>query len=110
MSFCENYWLKKQGRFKGLCFANSLIARDEGLHAEGSVTIYKHLNSKLDVGRVNEAFNDAVTMQKELIRDALPVSLIGIYMDTVSTYTEYIAEFWLDKLGYSLLFNPKKNF
>lgn len=109
-AFCAIYWLKKQGRFKGLCFANSLIARDEGLHAEGSVMIYKHLLYKLDEERVHEIFNDAVTMEKEFIVDALPVSLIGINQSTMSTYIEYIADFWLERLGYQKLFGSKNPF
>jgi len=109
-AFCAIYWLKKQGRFKGLCFANSLIARDEGLHAEGSVMIYKHLVHKLDESRVHEIFHDAVVMEKEFIRDALPVSLIGINQETMSTYIEYVSDFWLAKLGYQKLFKKSNPF
>lgn len=109
-AFCAIYWLKKQGRFKGLCFANSLIARDEGLHAEGSVMIYKHLEHKLDVARVHEIFQDAARIEKEFITDALPVSLIGINKETMSSYIEYISDFWLDRLGYPKLFNSDNPF
>lgn len=109
-AFCAIYWLKKQGRFKGLCFANSLIARDEGLHAEGSVMIYKHLDNPLGAERVHEIFRDAVDMEKEFIEDALPVSLIGINKVTMSTYIEYVADFWLEKLGYPIVFNSKNPF
>lgn len=104
-AFCAIYWLKKQGRFKGLCFANSLIARDEGLHAEGSVMIYNHLNHNLSVDRVHEIFQDAVNIEKEFITEALPVSLIGINGITMSKYIEYISDFWLEKLGYPKLFH-----
>lgn len=109
-AFCAIYWLKKQGRFKGLCFANSLIARDEGLHAEGSVMIYNHLDHKLDAKRVHEIFEDAVRIEKEFINDALPVSLIGINKDTMSTYIEYISDFWLERLGYPKMFNVSNPF
>lgn len=109
-AFCAIYWLKKQGRFKGLCFANSLIARDEGLHAEGSVMIYNHLDHRLDVKRVHEIFEDATRMEKEFIKDALPVSLIGINKETMSTYIEYISDFWLEKLGYPKMFNSANPF
>lgn len=109
-AFCAIYWLKKQGKFKGLCFANSLIARDEGLHAEGSVMIYSHLDHKLGVKRVHEIFEDAVRIEKEFIQDALPVSLIGINKETMSTYIEYISDFWLEKLGYPKMFNASNPF
>lgn len=109
-AFCAIYWLKKQGRFKGLCFANSLIARDEGLHAEGSVMIYSHLQNKLSVERVHEIFEEAVRIEKEFISDSLPVSLVGINMETMSTYIEYISDFWLVRLGYPKLYNSLNPF
>ncbi|ACH46846.1 putative ribonucleotide reductase small subunit [Feldmannia species virus] len=109
-AFCAIYWLKKQGRFRGLCFANSLIARDEGLHAEGSVMIYNHLKHRLPVAVVHDIFGQATTIEKEFIREALPVSLIGINAGTMSTYIEYISDFWLEKLGYPKLFNSKNPF
>lgn len=109
-AFCAIYWLKKQGRFRGLCFANSLIARDEGLHAEGSVMIYNHLRHRLPVDVVHEIFRDAVNLEKEFIRESLPVSLIGINAETMSTYIEYISDFWLKKLGYPNLYNSKNPF
>lgn len=109
-AFCAIYWLKKQGRFKGLCFANSLIARDEGLHAEGSVMIYKHLTTKLPESRVHQIFKEAVEVEKEFIKDALPVALIGMNSSTMSTYIEYVADFWLHRLGYENIYNSKNPF
>ena len=109
-AFCAIYWLKKQGRFRGLCFANSLIARDEGLHAEGSVMIYNHLRHRLPSDIVHDIFKDAVVLEKEFIRESLPVSLVGINADTMSSYIEYIADFWIQKLGYPKLFGTKNPF
>ena len=109
-AFCAIYWLKKQGRFKGLCFANSLISRDEGLHAEGSVMIYNHLSHKLPEQRVHEIFTEAVDVEKEFIRDALPVALIGMNSETMALYIEYVADFWLRRLGYTTIFNSKNPF
>lgn len=109
-AFCAIYWLKKQGRFKGLCFANNLIARDEGLHAEGSVMIYKHLTHKLPESRVHEIFREAVEVEKEFIKDALPVALIGMNSETMSTYIEYVADFWLQRMGYKNIYNSSNPF
>lgn len=109
-AFCAIYWLKKQGRFRGLCFANSLIARDEGLHAFGSVLIYNHLAHRLRVEVVHDIFREAVGIEKEFIQESLPVSLIGINAGTMSSYIEYIADFWLEKLRYPKLFKTKNPF
>ena len=39
-AFCAIYWLKKRSLFPGLCFANALIARDEGMHRDFAVALH----------------------------------------------------------------------
>ncbi len=109
-SFCAIFWLKKQGRFPGFSFANTLISRDEALHTEGSVMIYKHLEHKLPTERVHEILSDAVDMEIEFIREALPVSLIGMNSDTMSEYIRYVADFWLERMGYPKMYGSKNPF
>ena len=46
-AFCSIYWLKKRGLMPGLTFSNELIARDEALHTEFAVLLYKKLEKKL---------------------------------------------------------------
>jgi len=109
-SFCAIFWLKKQGKFPGLCFANSFISRDEALHAEGSVAIYNHLKHKLPTRKVHEIFKDSVDMEIEFVKEALPVSLIGMNADSMEEYIKYIADFWLERLNYPKLYNAKSPF
>lgn len=104
-SFCAIYWLKKQQKFKGLSFANSLIARDEGLHATASVLIYKHLENKLPQERVHEIFKHAVFVECDFISSALPVALIGISDKSMAEYIKFVADYWLLQLGYDKVYN-----
>lgn len=104
-SFCAIYWLKKQQKFRGLSFANSLIARDEGLHATASVMIYKHLEHKLPQERVHEIFKHAVFVECDFISSALPVALIGISDKSMAEYIKFVADYWLVQLGYDKLYN-----
>ncbi|CAM9096663.1 unnamed protein product, partial [Ectocarpus sp. 12 AP-2014] len=104
-SFCAIYWMKKQQKFKGLSFANSLIARDEGLHATASVLIYKHLQNKLAQERVHEIFKHAVSVECEFISTALPVALIGISEKSMAEYIKFVADYWLLQLGYDKAFH-----
>lgn len=103
-SFCAIYWLKKQGRFKGLSHANSLIARDEGIHAEASVAIYSHLKNKLPMDRVHEIFRHAVDIECDFIEHALPVALIGINCFSMIQYIKFVADFWSIQLGYGKIY------
>ena len=50
-AFCSIFWLKKRGLMPGLCHSNELISRDEGLHTEFAVLMYKNLANKPDPWR-----------------------------------------------------------
>ncbi len=109
-AFCAIFWFKKRGLLPGLCFSNALISRDEGLHAEASVMIYNKLETRLPEERVHEIFKESVDMEKEFICESLPVSLLGINSDSMASYIEYVADFWLKKLKYDPLYDTKNPF
>ena len=48
-AFCSIYWLKKRGLMPGLTFSNELISRDEALHTEFAVLLYKKLIKKIEL-------------------------------------------------------------
>jgi ribonucleoside-diphosphate reductase beta chain len=109
-SFCSIFWLKKRGLMPGLTFSNELISRDEGLHCEFACLLYSMLNNKLSPEAVSAIISDAVVIEKEFITDALPVKLIGMNADLMKQYIEFVADRWMDELGYSKLFNSVNPF
>jgi ribonucleoside-diphosphate reductase beta chain len=110
-SFCSIFWLKKRGLMPGLSFSNELISRDEGLHCEFACLLYtQYIKNKLSQERVYEIILDAVAIEKEFITEALPVALIGMNADLMKQYIEYVADFWLSRLGYPKYFNAANPF
>lgn len=109
-SFCAIYWLKNRGLMPGLCTANSFISKDENLHSELAIELYKMLDNRLEESLVHIIFKDAVTIEKEFITESLPVSLIGMNCNYMSQYIEYVADRWLVLLGYSKIYNSKNPF
>ncbi|HEV7347596.1 ribonucleoside-diphosphate reductase small subunit [Telluribacter sp.] len=110
-SFCSIFWLKKRGLMPGLSFSNELISRDEGLHCEFACLLYtQHIKNKLSEARVKEIILDAVEIEKEFISEALPVSLIGMNADLMKQYIEFVADFWLERLGCSKHFGSANPF
>ena len=94
----------------GLTFSNELISRDEGLHCEFACLLYKMLSEKLSPEAVHAIIANAVEIEKEFISDALPVKLIGMNADLMSQYIEFVADRWLDELGYAKMFNATNPF
>ena len=91
-AFCSIYWLKKRGKMPGLTFSNELISRDEALHTEFAVLLYKKLQKQLPKKKVMEIIKEAVEIEKEFICDALPCRLISMNSDLMSQYIEFIAD------------------
>ena len=109
-SFCAIYWLKSRGLMPGLATANEFISRDENIHTEYTIEVYKMLEKQLDESVVHSIFKEAVDIEKEFITESLPVSLIGMNCKLMSQYIEYVADRWLVLLGYNKLYNAQNPF
>jgi ribonucleoside-diphosphate reductase beta chain len=109
-SFCSIFWLKKRGLMPGLCFANELISRDEGLHCDFACLLYSQLENKLPEQTVKDIISSAVMIEKEFVRDAIPVKLIGMNADLMCQYIEFVADRLLQSLGCSKVFGATNPF
>ena len=70
----------------GLSFSNELISRDEGMHCDFACLLYtKHIKNKLPKEVVEQIITDAVAIEKEFVCDSLPVRLIGMNSDLMSS-------------------------
>jgi len=110
-AFCSIYWLKKRGLMPGLTFSNELISRDEALHCEFAVLLYKMLGEKkLSNLEVSMIVTEAVSIEKEFICDALPCRLIGMNAGLMSQYIEFVADRLLQQFGVSKHYNATNPF
>jgi len=109
-SFCALFWLKKRGLMPGLTFSNELISRDEGLHTDFACLLYGKLRKKLDTSVVHEIVGDAVKQEIEFVTEALPVNLIGMNANLMTTYIQFVADRLLHALGCQKLWRVKNPF
>ena len=109
-SFCSIYWLKKRGLMPGLTFSNELIARDEGMHTDLAILLFKKLNKKPKRKRIEDLIKEAVEIEKEFICSALPCRLIGMNSKLMSQYIEFVADRIMAQLGYNKIWNTANPF
>ena len=109
-SFCAIFWLKKRGLLPGLCFSNELISRDEGLHLEFAIELFKLLKNKPSQEVVYNVVREAVAIEKFFIIEALPCSLIGMNAEKMSNYIEYVADRLLKQAGFNKIWNTQNPF
>ena len=89
----------------GLTFSNELIARDEALHTEFAVLLYKKLLKKVSKKRVVEIVKEAVEIEREFICEALPCKLISMNSKLMSQYIEFVADRLMVQLGYDKIYD-----
>ena len=109
-AFCSIYWLKKRGKMPGLTFSNELISRDEALHTEFAVLLYRQLLYPLEEKQIHSIIKEAVKIEQEFICEALPCRLISINSKLMSQYIEFIADRLILQLGYETIYNVKNPF
>ena len=108
-AFCSIYWLKKRGLMPGLTFSNELISRDEALHTEFAIYLFSKLEKKIPKKKIRDIIQEAVSIEKEFITEALPCRLIGMNSELMNQYIEFVADRLLLQLGceaFYKTFNP----
>ena len=110
-SFCSIFWLKSRNKMtKALGKSNELISRDESLHQDFAVLLYKHLLNKVSQERIEEILREAVEIEEEFICESLPCRLIGLNSDLMREYIKYVADRLLVQLGFEKIYNKENPF
>lgn len=92
-TFASIFWLKKRGLLPGLCDANELISKDEGLHRDFNCMIYRdHVVNKMNPQAVCDMIKSAVDIEIEFCTQSLPVSLLGMNNTLMAQYIKYVAD------------------
>ena len=109
-AFCSIFWLKKRGLMPGLCHSNELISRDEGLHTDFAVLMYKNLKDKPSEETIIQIIKEAVEIEKEFITESLSCELLGMNKELMSQYIEYVSDHLLKKLDVPVVYNSQNPF
>ena len=98
-SFASLYWLRTKNKCKGLTFSNELIQRDESLHAKFGIEMLNMLDPPLNPQTAVDILKEAVLIEEQFIRKALPQNLTGLATEQVVEYVRHCAERLLSMLN-----------
>ena len=104
-SFCSIYWLKTRVSMPGLSLSNQFISRDEKMHVDHAVALFKMLTNKPALSTVHKIVKEAVDNEVTFITDALPTRLVGMNSDSMTTYIQFVADSLLTDLGYDTIYD-----
>lgn len=110
-SFAGIFWVRYQGLgLPGLVLSNDFISRDEGLHTDFGVEIYRTLKNRLPQDIVHQIFKEAVEVEIKFTDDILPKKLKGMNSDLMGQYVKYVADRLCNQLGYDKIYESKNPF
>ncbi len=111
-AFAGIFYMKKRGLLPGLCQANVLISRDEGLHQTFASMLYRKylVRGKPSVERAYQIVKESCELEKEFQTDALPVSLIGMNSKAMGDYIEFVADQLLVMCGLEKIYRTPNPF
>lgn len=98
-SFAIVFWLQSRGLMAGFGTANQYIARDEGLHTDFGILLFKKCKIIPSEATILEMFEDAIKIEDAFIDEALPKKLRGINSDDMKKYLRYVTGRLLSQLG-----------
>ena len=110
-SFCAIFWFKSRNKMvKTLGTSNELIARDESMHTEFAIALYKHLNNKLEAETINTIIKEAVEIEENFIIDSIKCSMIGMNENLMKQYIHFVADRLLTQLGCPKIYHDENPF
>ncbi len=99
-----NFFLKK-GKL------NELISRDEGTHTVFAIHAYNnHIQNKLSTNIVHDIMREAVEIEANFIREALPKGMLGMNSDMMTNYIKFVADNLLSELQYPKIYGVENPF
>ena len=110
-SFATIYWFKNMfpSKIKGITGYNDLIARDENLHVDFEVLLYKdYIQNHLSEEEVFNIFEKSVEIEIDFCKRGIPLPLIGINLNSMAEHIKSVANSRLVELGYKKLYNVSK--
>ena len=106
-SFSSIFWIRytHPGKMPGTMQANELIMRDEGIHQDFAVHSHLfHIVNKPPYEKVKEMMMEAVDVEIQFMKDALPEKLRGMNIDLMTEHIKYVANRLTKQLGYQEIY------
>ncbi len=115
-AFAVIYYFKRKSKLVSLTTANEWIARDEALHTEFAIALYKFLTSTkrkepVSKEKVHQIISSCINEACEpFIREALSLDLIGLSADDMMTYVKCTANSLSTSLGFEKIYDCSNPF
>ena len=101
------YSISSKGLMPGFNIGVENMFRDHALHSDFSCLMYAHLKNKVNSEIVNRIISDAVKIEKNSLKEALPIEKFGLKISEMEQFIECVADSLLVAFGYEKLYNAQ---
>jgi ribonucleotide reductase beta subunit family protein with ferritin-like domain len=102
-AFAFIFWLKESSMgdlgMEGLFRSNEFISRDEGLHKDYAILLFKRLKNKPSNSLIIEIIKEAVSIGEIFNKETITSDILGLSSNDMNIYIKYVA----DRLCYSII-------
>lgn len=103
-------WMTQGDKIDSLREANHTIRRDEGMHCEGYALLYRYVDARCASDRVYKLIDDAVTLASRFAQKFLAEPFSGMNAELMGAYIRCNADYYLNMLGYDVVYRTKNPF
>jgi ribonucleotide reductase beta subunit family protein with ferritin-like domain len=106
-SFASIFFFRKRNLFPGITLGNQFIIRDEALHTDFTINLFReHVlpQDKPTQARVHEIVEDFVSAEIDFVWEALPTPLRGLSAADLEDYTLHVADSLCARMGYDAIY------
>jgi len=106
--FAGVFYFRSRNKMPGLCSMNELIIRDETVHYEFALNLYKKYlkpEFKLSTDEIRAIILSCCEAELEFVERSLPKGLLGLTKDMMKNYVRYVVDIVLTDFGCKTEFN-----
>jgi ribonucleoside-diphosphate reductase beta chain len=108
--FSAIFILCEEGKFPGLRLSNELISRDEGIHADCYIHLYKnYIKNKIHPKYIHKMIKELIKIEDKFIEKVLKYKIVGLNEKKMKDYMRFIADDFCKKIEVLPIFNIEKN-
>lgn len=115
MIFAIIYWMASENwPLDGFFLSNEFIARDEGMHGDAGIVVYKEYipaEAKLPQETIHQMVEGAIEADQQFVHSALGgESFPGMSPELLTQYAQFLGDQTLKEMGYEPLYNVDNPF
>lgn len=107
--FASIFWFKKRNLLPGICHANLLISRDEGVHEDFGILVHSKLQTPCDPKFISKMLGEAFEIECKFFKEALKEDMIGMNYGMMVDYLKLVADRILKRFGCPPEYHGKPN-